>query len=104
MYHPPCAVLAFVSQVQMVEMDSALADAWHQDWSKDQEEAFALALRDNNDVNDKSNDNDKNNHSNSKNGDNDNNNNNDNDNPPTGSTTLDSTMDSVVPGTAIVTD
>ena len=79
----------------MVEMDSALADAWHQDWSKDQEEAFALALRDNNDVNDKSNDKDKNSNSKNGNNNNNNNNNNDNDNPPTGNTTLDSTMSSL---------
>ena len=70
----------------MVEMDAALANAWHQDWSKDQEEAFALALRDNNNEN--------------------NDNNNDNkDNPSTENTTLSNTMDSaVVTGTTTVTD
>jgi hypothetical protein len=76
-------------QVQMVEMDAALADAWHQDWSKDQEESFALALRDNNNNN---------NHNN-------NNNNENKETPSTENTTLSNTMDSVVvTDTTTVTD
>ena len=66
----------------MVEMDAVLADAWHQDWSKDQEEAFALALRDNDHNNDS-----------------DNNNNNSN---STEATTLANTAESTNAGTATI--